>query len=209
MSQSPLSLTLDPRLDASLAKGYEDWVRLLREIGLPRATAWVAQRAGAEVPKDDLRDHLQALLGAKDADETTFAQAELAELLEENDDELADLLWEQVLERGLDVDDPDLIFESSAHLSGIAEDLGELLAAAEYFIDFLNWRRNNGHISEPEMVQTAFDEVIRLAETDGEQKIAALFTYRQVQYTRVADSDADEATVGDWESDRAPYISWS
>ena len=185
------------------------WERVIREVGLTRATAWAAQRTGEDVPKDDLREHLGALIEAADEDESTFARAELAELIEENDDELADLLWERVLQRGLATDDPDLIFESSSHLAGIAEDLGEVLAAAEYFIDFLNWRRQPNSVSEPEAVQTAFDEVIRLAEIDGEPKVSAIFTFRQAQYTKLADSEAEQATSGDWEKDRAPYAIWS
>jgi hypothetical protein len=209
MMKSPLSLTMNPKLDAAMAEGYDAWERAAREVGLTRTVAWASQRAGEEVPKDDLREHVEALLEAEDEDAATFARAELAELVEENDDELADLLWERVLRRGLETDDPDLIFESSSRLAGIAEDLGEVLAAAEYFVDFLNWRRQPSSVSDPESVQTAFEEVIRLAELDGEPKIAAIYSFRQAQYTKLVDSEAEQASSGDWEKDRAPYVSWS
>lgn len=209
MSPSPLHLTLNPRLDAAMAEGYVAWERAAREAGVNRATAWASQRAGDELPKNDLREYIAALIEAEDEDEATFARAELAELLEEHDDELADLLWERVLERGFETDDPDLVFESSAHLAGIAEDLGEVLAAAEYFIEFLNWRRQPGATSDTESVQTAFDEVIRLAEMDNEQRVAAIYTYRQARFTRLADAADERATAADWEDDRAPYGSWS
>lgn len=208
-SGNPINLTLNPKLDLALSAGWEAWERAARDAGLARVAAWASQRTGSDVPKEDLWDHLAAVLEADDADEAAIARAELAELLEESDDALADALWEGVLERGLDTDDPDLIFEASSHLAAIAEDHGDPLAAAEYFIDFLNWRRQPEHVSDPEAVQTAFDEVIRLAEADGQPKIAATFSYRQVHFTRLADADADGATTGDWETDGAPYASWS
>jgi len=170
---------------------------------------WASQRTGPDVPKADLRDHMDALLTAEDPDEATFARAELAELVEEADDALADTLWEGVLDRGYETDDSDLIFEATSHLAAIAEDHDDPLAAAEYFIDFLNWRRRPGSVSDTESVETAFDEVIRLAEADGQPKEAALYEFRQVAFTRLADAEADQATAGDWETDSAPYASWS
>jgi hypothetical protein len=209
MTGSPLNLTLAPKLDAAAAAGWEAWERAARDAGVAKATAWASQRAGTDVPKDDLHDHIEALLTAEDPDDATIARAELAELVEENDDALADLLWEGVLERGYEIDDSDLIFEATSHLSAIAEELGDPLAAAEYFIDFLNWRRRPASVSDPEAVQTAFDEVVRLAEQDGQPQIAAIFSYRQVRFTRTADNESDAATEGDWEVDGAPYASWS
>lgn len=206
---TPLNLTMNPKLDAALAHGWAAWEAVAREAGVARVTSWAAQRTGGDVPKADLRDAIEALLTADDPEEVAFARAELAELLEESDDELADTLWEGVLERGLETDDGDLIFEASSHLAAIAEDHGDPLAAAEYFIDFLNWRRSPVGVSDPEAVQTAFDEVVRLAEADGEPKVAALYAYRQVAFTRIADADAESATTGDWETDGAPYASWS
>jgi hypothetical protein len=209
LSQSPLSLTLSPKLDAALAGGWAAWETAARAAGLDRVVAWAGQRTGGEVPNDDLRDFLAALLEADDPDDAAFARAELAELLEECDDALADALWEGVLERGLETGDPELNFEATSHLAAIAEDVGDPLAAAEYFIDFLNWRRSPVGVSEPEAVQTAFDEIVRLAEQDGEPKIAAVYAFRQVNYTKLTDADDERATTGDWEAEGAPYASWS
>lgn len=200
---------MNPRLDAALAGGCDAWERAVREAGVARATAWLAQRTGPDVPRDDLHDHLAGLMEAGDEDEATVARAELAELLEENDDELADVLWERVLEHGMTTEDGELIFEATSRLAGIAEDHGDPLVAAEYFVDFLNWRRQADHVSDPESVQTAFEEAIRLAEIDGEPNVAALYSYRQVRFTKVVEADAEAATIGDWETDRAPYESWS
>lgn len=209
MMHSPLNLTTNPKLDAALGQGWAAFEDAAREAGLARVTTWAVQRAGDEVPRATLRDAIEALLTADDPEEATFARAELAELVEEIDDPLADTLWEGVLERGLETDDGDLIFEASSHMAAIAEDLGDPLAAAEYYIDFLNWRRSPNGVSDPEAVQSAFDEVIRLAEADGEPKIAALYGYRQVAYTRIADAEGEAAAVGDWESDGAPYAGWA
>jgi hypothetical protein len=208
LMNSPLNLTMNPKLDAALGEGWSAWEDAARDAGAQRATAWAAQRTGPDVPRQDLREHIEALLSAEDADDATFARAELAELLEEADDALADILWEGVLDRGFETDDSDLIFEATSHLAAIAEDHGDPLAAAEYFIDFLNWRRKPGSVSDPDAVQTAFDEVIRLAEADGQPKDAALYGYRQVAFTRLVDADADQAANGDWEADNSPYASW-
>jgi hypothetical protein len=205
----PLNLTLNPKLDVALADGWQAWEAAARIAGLSRTLAWAGQRAGSELPAEDLREYLSALLDAEDEETAVFARAELAELLEESDDELADSLWSGVLARGLAVADPDLIFEASSHLAAIAEELGDPLEAAEYFIDYLNWRRSPEGISDVESVQTAFEEVIRLAELDGERKIAAQFSYRQVRFAKIADMEAETATAGDWETEDAPYASWS
>jgi len=200
---------MNPRLDAALTEGYDAWEVAAKSAGLARTVAWASQRAGEDVPKEDLREFVSALFDAEDEDERTIARAELAELLEENDDALADALWERVLQHGFASVDPDLIFEASSHLAGIAEDNSDPLAAAEYFIDFLNWRRQPEGVSDPESVQTAFDEIVRLAEADGEPRVAAQFTFWQVEYTRAAESEAEESTNGDWSPARAPYESWA
>lgn len=209
MGNAPLSLTMNPRLDAALGEGAAAWENAARHAGLAKAVAWSVQRTAGEVPKEDLHDAIQAVLESVDHDDLAVARAELAELLEETDDALADALWEAVLERGFETGDSEIIFEASSHLSAIADDHGDLLAAGEYFIDFLNWRRGPDHGSDPEAVQTAFDEVIRFAEADGEPKIAALFSFRQVAFTKLVDKDDERASTGDWENDGAPYASWA
>ena len=67
-----------------------------------------------------------------------------------------------------DEGDGDLLTEATTHISEIAFDLDEPTSAAEAWIDFLNWRREPESASDPEAVLTAFDEIIRAAEMDGE-----------------------------------------
>lgn len=209
MSESPLQFTLNPKLDSALGGGWRAWERASAELGVQKTVAWIARRTGEDVPTAALEEHVSALFAAEDDDERATARMELAELLEEADDALADALWEGVLEHGVANADADLVFEATNHLAVIAEELGDPLAAAEYYIDFLNWRRMPDSVSDTEFVQTAFDEVQRLAEADGEPKIAAQYAFRQVLFTKLCDAEDDRATSGDWEADGTPYAGWS
>ncbi|MDP9365709.1 MAG: hypothetical protein M3Q10_16050, partial [Chloroflexota bacterium] len=150
-----------------------------------------------------------AALG-EDVDEAVAARAELAELAEGTDDALADTFWEGALAAGREAEDADALFEATGRLAAIAEAYGDPLAGAEYWIGFLNWRREGGHASDPEQVETAFDEVVRLAERDGAPKEAALFAFRQAGYTRLLEAEDDRATAGEWEAQgTAPYEGWA
>jgi hypothetical protein len=209
MTNAPLNLTMNPKLDIALGEGWNAWETAAREAGIARTTSWAAQRAGEDVPRADLKEHIQALLETEDPDDAVFARAELAELIEGADDTLSHILWEGVIEFGIESDDPDLIFEATTHMAAIAETHEELQVAAEYYIEFLNWRRNPGVVSDPETVLTAFDEIIRLAEEDGEPKAAALFGFRQVAFAKLVESEAETAGEGDWEADGKRYESWS
>jgi hypothetical protein len=209
MQPTPLNLTMNPKLDAAMGEGWQAWESAAREAGVARTAAWAAQRAGEDVPKADLREHIDALLGAEDPDDAVFARAELAELIEGADDTLAHVLWEGVIEHGLEADDPDLVFEATSHLAAIAEVHEEPVVAADYYIEFLNWRRQPGVVSDPESVLTAFDELIRLAEEDGEPKAAALFGFKQVAFAKLVEQEAEAAGEGDWEPDGKPYQGWS
>ena len=99
--------------------------------------------------------------------------------------------------------------EATRRLSVIAERNGDLLAAAEFFIEFLNWRRQPEHSSDPEDVEVAFDAVARLATADGAQQAAAQFAFRQVGFTKLLDVDDPRVVEGDWEADPTPYQAWS
>jgi hypothetical protein len=152
---------------------------------------------------------LAAALGA-DPDEAADALFGLAELAEETADELlADTLWEGVLDRAREIGDGDLIAEATRRLAALAERNGDPLAAAEFFIEFLNWRRQPEHSSDPEDVEAAFDEIVRLATVDGAQQAAAQYAYRQVGFTKLLDADDSRAVEGDWESDALAYQSWA
>jgi hypothetical protein len=204
----PLSLTANPRLDAALQSGWEAWEAAARAAGTAGVLAWL--RARLELPPDggDVSSPMDELLTSIDPEQQAVARTELAEILEGDDDALADSLWEGVLAYGLDAGDADYVFEASSHLARIAEELGDPLAAAEYFIDFLNWRRQPDHCSEIEQVEVAFEEIVRLAEVDGEPRTMAVFEHRQAQFTRIAEADDDRATTGNWESSPDPYSSW-
>ena len=204
----PLALTVNPRLDAALAAGAGEWDAAAREAGATVVAGWLAQRLGDPALRVELLPTVQALLESDDTDERAQARADLADVVGETDAAVADALWEGVRVHGLATEDPDVLFEATARLAAIAEAHGDPLSAAEYYLDFLNWRRQPGHTSDTEHVQTAFDEVIRLAGRDGEHRAAALFGYRQVAYTRLAESEDDRATAGDWEPEPAPYQSW-
>jgi hypothetical protein len=152
------------------------------------------------------------LLAAIDSDPEEAADAlfGLAELAEEaGDDLLADTLWEGTADHARASGDGDLVAEATRRLAALAERLGDPLAAAEFHIGFLNWRRQPGHSSDPEDVEGAFDEIVRLAGADGAQRAAAEFAYQQAQFTRLLEAEDERAVEGDWESDPRPYTSWA
>jgi hypothetical protein len=205
----PLTFTVNPRLDAALLQGWEAWEDAARIEGVEETARWLAHRIGQPRLKEDLIDSVHTLLLSANEEERALARAEIAELADEPDPMLADTLWEGVLEAGYHLDDPDIIFAATTHLAAIAEAQGDPLAAAEYYINFLNWRRADEHTSDAEHVQTAFDEIIRLARLDGDQRAAALYEFRQAQFTRLEEAEDDRVTVGDWETDPRPYESWA
>ena len=205
----PLTLTTSPKLDAAVEGGPAAWDAAAREAGVGPVAGWISQRLGDLGLKRELLGPVRSFLEAEDDEDAALARAELAELVEDQDDALADLLWEGVLTYGRAADDAETIAEATTHLANIAEALNDPLAAAEYWLEFLNWRREPGHTSDPEAVEIAFDEVIRLASRDGDPKSSALFQYRQAAFTRLWEADDDRAGEGDWESDSAPYTSWA
>jgi hypothetical protein len=206
---SPLRLTRSPRLDNALRLGWESFSRTLAAAGPEEASRWLSARTG----DPELAEVAEALLASAlsgDPDESADALFGLAELAEEiEDDLLADTLWEGVLDRSRSAEDGELMAEATRRLSAIAERNGDLLAAAEFFIDFLNWRRQPEHSSDPEDVEVAFEEVVRLATADGAQQAAAQYAYRQVGFTKLLDADDPRAVEGDWEADSTPYQAWS
>jgi hypothetical protein len=206
---SPLRLTRSPRLDNALRLGWESFSRTLAAAGPQEAARWLSARTGDPELTEIAEPLLAAALG-DDPDESADALFGLAELAEETEDELlADTLWEGVLDLSRGAADGDLMAEATRRLSALAERNGDPLAAAEFFIDFLNWRRQPGHSSDPEDVEVAFHETVRLANADGAQQAAAQYAYRQVGFTKLLDADDPRAVEGDWESDSLPYQPWS
>jgi hypothetical protein len=205
---APLAFTPNPSLDAALPAGWDAWLAAAGRAGAAKTSAWIARRIGEPDAAADLAEVVEGLLG-DDLEARASAASDLAESVEAADLLLADTLWDGCLAAGRDLADPDVVFEATTQLAGIAEDQGDNLAAAEYWIEFLNWRRDGDHASDPESVQTAFDEIIRLAEADGEQRQVADWTYRQVAYTRLVDAEDDRASVGDWEAASDPFQGWA
>lgn len=204
----PLALTTSPRLDSALTRGWEAWEAVARDIGATAVARWLARRIEAPDLGAELMEPVRALLGCDEPEACAEARMELAELVEE-DDFVADTLWEGVLAYARDAGDPDLFAEATVRLAAIAEANGDALAAAEYQIEFLTWRRQAGQAGDPEDVLTAYDEVVRLAERDGAQEAVARYAYRQASFARLAEAEDDRAFVGDWETDPAPYQSWA
>jgi hypothetical protein len=189
--------------------GWRSFARTLAAAGAADAARWLAGRLDdAEV--DEIAEPLFAAAIRDDPDESAEALSALAELAEETgDDLLADTLWEGVLERSRQLADGDLMAEATRRLASLAERLGDPLAAAEFQIGFLNWRREPEHTSDPEDVEMAFDEIVRLADADGAPKAAAEYAYRQVGFTRLLDVDDPRTVEGDWEARSEPYRSWA
>lgn len=212
---TPLNLTTNPRLDTALQHGWQAWEDAVSSAGAAATTTWLHARANGEIAREEIADTVAVLLDAEDGDDRATARAELAELLAGIDDAVAETLWEGVLAHGQATGDAETLFDATSHLAAIAEESGDPLAAAEYHIDFLNWRRQPDHSADPELVQTSFDEIIRLAERDGAQTAAAQFTFRQVTFTRLTEADEADpdatprAIEGDWEQDPAPYTGWT
>jgi hypothetical protein len=206
---SPLRLTRSPRLDNALRLGWDSFSRTLAAAGPEDAARWLSARTGDPQLAEVAEPLLTSVLG-RDPDEAADALFGLAELAEETEDELlADTLWEGVLDRARVIGEGDLIAEATRRLAALAERNGDPLAAAEFFIEFLNWRRQPGNSSDPEDVEVAFDEIVRLATADGAQQAAAQYAYRQVGFTKLLDADDPRAVDGDWESDAPAYQSWA
>lgn len=205
----PVALTLSPRLDATLVAGWEAWEAAARTAGAGAVAGWLAQRLGRPDLRADLQPQVAAFLAATDPEDRALAIAEFAELVEGEDDPVADTLWEALLALGKEQADPDTIAEAIAHLAAIAEEHGDPLAAAEYHIEFLNWRRESGHTSDPDAIADAFEEVIRLGGVDGAPHAVALYEFRLATYHRLAEAEDERAFAGDWERAPAPYESWA
>jgi hypothetical protein len=170
---------------------------------------WLSQRADLSEQLEDVREVVTALLEATDPDEIVGLQSELAELVTGDDDIVAEVLAEGVLAHGIATGDAEVIVDAVGHLAELAESAGDPLTAAEYHVDFLNWRRQPDHSSDPESVASAFDEIVRLAELDGATQAAAIYGFRQVAFQRVADADGETAYTGDWDPTSPPYEGWS
>jgi hypothetical protein len=207
---NPLTVSVDLRLDLALRSSVEAWEAAIADRGPAAAAKWIMQRsAGADLEREIVIEAIENLIAAEDPADRALARAEVAEMVQGDDAELADALWFAVRDFAIEEADGDLLTEATAHISEIAFDLDEPTSAAEAWIDFLNWRREPDSASDPEAVLTAFDEIIRAAEMDGEHAAAAKYGYMQVQFQKLVEADDPRATVGNWLADDQPLGSWS
>ncbi len=205
---NPLTLTTSPRLSAALQRDGPAFEQALLDVGQVKAEQWLGNRIGDEIERDILNDALTAWFEATSPEDRVMARVELAELVSEVDDEVSELLWEASLRDGYERDDGDQAFDAVSHLARISESSADALTAAEFYIEFLNWRRTGDHVSDPESVHEAFEELARLAELDGETAAAARYAHAHSVFTRVADDGEANASVGDWAPGSPAFTGW-
>jgi hypothetical protein len=206
----PLVFSMDFRLDHALRTGVEAWESTVAVRGATATAKWLMDRsAGADLDQELVLEAIENLLLSETPEDRALARAEIAEIAQAEDSELADMLWFAVRDHAIQTNDSDLIAEASTHIAEIAFDLDEPTSVAEVWIDFLNWRREPGSASDPESVLTAFDEIVRAAEMDGAQAVAARYRYMQVQFQALVDADDPRATVGNWLAHSDALESWS
>jgi hypothetical protein len=194
----------------ALHAGVDAWEADVARRGASGTTKWLLHRAaGADLDPEIVIEAVENLILAEDPQDRALARAEIAEMVQAYDPELADVLWFAVRDYAISVNDADLIADATGHIADVAFDLDEPTTAAEAWIDFLNWRREPESTSDPETVLTAFDEIIRAAELDGAKADAARFAYLQVQFQATVDRESPAATVGNWLSHDNPLESWS
>jgi hypothetical protein len=207
---NPLTVSVDLRLDLALRGGIDTWEAAVADRRATATGKWIMQRsAGSGLDPELVIEAIENLLLAEDPADRALARAEVGEMVQESDPELADLLWFAVREYAMQTGDGDLLSEATGHIAEIAFEYDEPTSAAEAWIDFLNWRREPESSSDPEAVLTAFDEIVRAAELDGAQAVAAKYGYMQVQFQKLVDADDPRATVGNWLPTGEPLEAWS
>lgn len=208
MDGSPLTFSFDAGLDAALARGWESWISVARQRGVERTAEWLLRRGNSELDLPDLEPLLETLLESHSPFDRAMAASELAELNEVEDDAIAATFWECVLISGRDADDSEVYYEGLSQLAEIELEYGDPQAAAALYIDFLNWAREPGHATEAETILSAFDQVIALAETDGEPSVAADFSHAQTTFFRSIGGDDSRIVTNGWGMGAEPYVVW-
>lgn len=190
-------------------QGIDPWIVAVRDRGALATSKWLIRRSiEVELDEELVLEALENMILAEDPGEAALACAELAEIVQVGDLELADLLWFSVRDYAISVNDPELIVDSTTQIAEIAFELDEVTTAGEVWIDFLNWRREPESTSDAETVLIAFDEIIRSAEMDGAHGDAAKYGYLQVQFQKLVDAEDRRATVGNWMPDQTPFVGW-
>ena len=77
---------------------------------------------------------IENLLLSEDPHNRALARAEIAELAQPEDPELAEALWFAVREYAFESNDADLLVEACSHISAIAIELDDPTSAAETWI---------------------------------------------------------------------------
>lgn len=203
--ESPMVFTTNPRLSLALHGTGPDFERAMHAVGQEKTVTWLRDRVGDAIEPEYLEPAIAAWFDATSDDERVMARVELAEMLADADPSTSELLWEASMRDGFERDDSDQAFDAITHLSTFAEETGDPATAAELYIDFLNWRRDDGRVSDPEVVHQAFEEVIRLAQRSGEATAAAHFEHAHAQFAQV---DEERASEGDWAPTSGPYSGW-
>ena len=207
--QSPIVMTTNPRLSWALKGNGPDFERAMEAVGYEKTLTWLRNRVGDDVPEEYLRPAIEAWFAGETPEDRVMARVELAEILADADEATSELLWEASMQDGFERNDSEQAFDAMTHLAEIAEQTGDPLTAADVYIDFLNWRRADGHVSDPEFVHQAFEEIVRLAEAGSDIAAAARFGHAHAQYTRLEDAGDEAATEGDWAPDSPPYTGWA
>lgn len=206
--QSPITLTTSPRLSLALQGDGPGFERAMDAVGQNETASWIRKRVDDAVEPAMLTEAVEAWFSAATVEDRVMARVDLAELLADADEPSSELLWEASMHDGFSRDDGEQAFDAVVHLAQLAEATGDPLTAAEFYIDFLNWRRGEGHVSDPESVHQAFEEIIRLAEVGGDPAAAARFTHAHAQFARLGDDDPEAASEGDWAESTAPFAGW-
>lgn len=206
--QSPITFTTNPRLSLALHGTGSEFESAMEAVGKEQTFNWLRNRTGGEIEEDMLWEAVNAWFEAESPDERVIPRVELAELLGETDEETTELLWDASMRDGFARNDSEQAIDAVAQLAQIAERNGDALTAAEYYIEFLNWRRQEGHVSDPEYVHQAFEEIVRLAELESQAAVTARFGHAHAQFTRVEDQESESATEGDWSPETGPFKGW-
>lgn len=206
---TPVTFTTSPRLSLALHGSGGDFETAMETVGYDQVLGWLTNRAGNEIDRELLAELLRTWFEAESPEDRVMPRAELAELLSEADPEPSEILWEASMRDGFARNDGDQAFDAVSQLAHLTEGAGDPLVAAEYYVEFLNWRRTEGNLSDPEAVHTAFEEIIRLAEADGDMVAAARFGHAHAQFARHDDEGGEHAAEGDWAPDTPPFAGWT
>lgn len=204
----PVVFTTNPRLSFALHGSGADLERAMEAVGPEQTRTWLLNRVGDAIEPGDLEAALSAWFGAESPEDRVIARVELAELIGETDEPTSELLWEASLRDGYERGDAELAFDAVVNLARIAEESGDPLAAAEYFVEFLNWRRQIAHVSDPEFIHQAFEEIVRLAETERQAATSARYEHAHAEFSRLEDAGDERAAEGDWTPGTAPFVGW-